>query len=600
MPRSFKLVETLGEGSFGAVHLAEVEAGEGFVQRLAVKWLLPQWSHDAELAGRLRDEARLLGLLNHDHIVRVHGLTRIGGRLAILMEAVDGVDLSRLTGKMPPRAALQVIEGVADALDAAWQTVPPGGDAPLRVVHRDIKPSNIMVSGRGGVKVMDFGVARATFDAREARTKSQQYGTARYMAPERWLEGLSDAPSDVFSLGITLIELVGGEPVERPRLAREGFTEDLARAMTPLAAWPEIRELAEKMTAYNWADRPSAADVAVVCRTLMPGGADLKSWAPEFMARHQGLRRQQGIEGSIVHEDVSAETFDAAQSPLTGTAPLPGAVPASEAATLALQTPAVPRLQTWAPSGDMASPSTSSGNNRGSSGNNRGSSGNLRGPSGSLRSPGDDTLDDDSLIPTGDIFAPVPERVARRRWSQAMRVAIVVAITVLLISSWQAMRAAAKKVELPPVASTFVEPSTQADRLPEPAPVTPATPNPTETVAAVAEPKPETKVEGEGSKFVGSETKPTVDEPPVQVVVVPPAETPPAEPPVGIAFWFDPKLTVMLTPGGVATPRRVFEFAPGTTFRVDVSGSGEPFSCTVRAEPSRGRVDIVPEARTCR
>lgn len=358
MPRAFRLIETLGEGSFGAVHLAEVAGGEGFVQRLAVKWLLPQWSHDNELVGRLRDEARLLALLNHDHVVRVHGLTRIDGRLAILMEAVDGVDLSRHEGSVPPRAAVQIVDAVADALDAAWRTIPPGGTEPLRVVHRDIKPSNVMVTVRGGVKVMDFGVARATFDAREARTRSQQFGTARYMAPERWLLGVSDAPSDVFSLGITLIELVGGVPVERPRLAEEGFVEDIAQAIKPLAPWPEVQELAVAMCAFRPEDRPTARGVADRCAVIAAvlGGPGLKEWAPGFVANRP--TRRSVADGSVVHEDTNetfvsgmTEAYSIGLTPTTS-APMPGRAPtptmpmpivAQGAPTVKLADPDAPR-----------------------------------------------------------------------------------------------------------------------------------------------------------------------------------------------------------------------------------------------------------------
>lgn len=350
MPRSFRLLSTLGEGAFGAVHLAEVQGDEGFVQRLAVKWLHPQWSHDAELAGRLRDEARLLAMLNHDHIVRVHGLTRIDGRLAVLMEPIEGVDLSRLTEPIPPRAAVEIVGAVADALDAAWEAVPPGGGAPLRVVHRDIKPSNVMVTPRGGVKVMDFGVARATFDAREAQTRSQQFGTARYMAPERWLHGQADAPSDVFSLGLTLVELVAGRPVERPRLSAEGYAEDIGRALEALGAWPAVRELAARMTAYRPEHRPHARDVARACRDLagMLPGPSLRDWAPGFIHR-AGTRPPPGPrDGSLLVEDQSGETFEFVPAPTADTAAFEPRPPIAPVQVALVPTPPPRPLAHWA------------------------------------------------------------------------------------------------------------------------------------------------------------------------------------------------------------------------------------------------------------
>ena len=114
MARSFRFLKTLGEGAFGAVHLAEVRDAEtDFVQTLAVKWLHPRWSQSAEYTKRLRDEARLLALLKHQAIVRVHGLSQIEGRLAILMEAVEGADLGRVQ-RLPLRAALEVTAAVAE------------------------------------------------------------------------------------------------------------------------------------------------------------------------------------------------------------------------------------------------------------------------------------------------------------------------------------------------------------------------------------------------------------------------------------------------------------------------------------------------------
>ncbi len=442
MPRAFRLIETLGEGSFGAVHLAEVAGGEGFVQRLAVKWLLPQWSHDNELVGRLRDEARLLALLNHDHVVRVHGLTRIDGRLAILMEAVDGVDLSRQEGPIPPRAAVQIVDAVADALDAAWCTIPPGGTEPLNVVHRDIKPSNVMVTNRGGVKVMDFGVARATFDAREARTRSQQFGTARYMAPERWLHGVSDAPSDVFSLGITLIELVGGVPVERPRLAEEGFREDLDHALLPLAPWPEIHEIAKAMCAFRPEDRPTARGVADRCAAitdLLPAPG-LKEWSPSFVANRPA--RRGSADGSIVHEDTNetfvsgmTEPYSVGLAPTTS-APIPGRAP----------TPTIP-------------------------------------------------------LPVQIVPVPKAADSDAPRWRQAMLALAIAAATVLAVTTWQAWRGtvaastrAAVEVPATPVAPA-PEPPPVVVPVVEPPPVVavvaPAAPDPVVIKPVVEKKKPE-------------------------------------------------------------------------------------------------------------
>ncbi|MCB9679210.1 MAG: serine/threonine protein kinase [Alphaproteobacteria bacterium] len=329
MPRSFRFLDKLGRGAFGEVHLAELRTDEDFVQTVAVKWLHSEYSDDVELAGRLRDEARLLGLLQHPNVVRVSGLTRIDGRLAVLMEPVAGRDLTG--AHVPPRATAEIVAAVADALDAAWETVPPGRSEPLRVVHRDIKPSNIMVTRRGQVKVMDFGVARATFESREAQTRSQQYGTARYMAPERWIEGIAEAPSDVFSLGITLVELASGEAVGRPRLSREGFDADLAEPIARLDAWPELRDLAREMVAFSPADRPSAAAVSERLGGMGLPGPGLRQWAGEIEV---AAGTPDAMTGTVVVEDTNAATFA-----LDGSAGTVDATTAAYTADVALAPP---------------------------------------------------------------------------------------------------------------------------------------------------------------------------------------------------------------------------------------------------------------------
>jgi serine/threonine protein kinase len=335
MARSFRILGTLGSGAFGEVLLTEIRSDDDFIQTLAVKWLHARHSDDPELAGRLRDEARLLGLLQHPNVVRVQGLTRLDGRLAVLMEPVVGRDLSNQ--HLPPRAVAEVVAAVADALAAAWDTVPPGRSEPLRVVHRDIKPSNVMVTPRGEVKVMDFGVARATFEAREAQTRSQQYGTARYMAPERWLEGIAEAPSDVFSLGVTLIELAGGEPVGRPRLSREGFDADLGEALDRLSAWPELRELAAQMVRFSPADRPGAREVRSRASALDLPGSDLRAWSATLPSAEP--HAPSPLTGTVVVEETGPDTFalgtTAGRSMLaTATAPISATQPTSPPAAL--------------------------------------------------------------------------------------------------------------------------------------------------------------------------------------------------------------------------------------------------------------------------
>ena len=264
--RTITFLETLGRGGFGEVYLAELRSGDNFVQRVAIKLLNEAMGGLADIVARHLDEARLLAQLNHEHIVRVMDLTEINGRPAVIMEYVEGVDADKLlkAEPLPVRAALEIATAAASALDAAHRTISPQTGRPLQVVHRDIKPANLLVSPHGGVKVLDFGVARADFD-REGRTRSVQYGTARFMAPETWLHGVVSPAVDVYALGVSVVEMIAGAPFERPPLTADAYhsaiNRQIAQVEDPSDApgWrSEVRRLLADMMAWDPAARPSA------------------------------------------------------------------------------------------------------------------------------------------------------------------------------------------------------------------------------------------------------------------------------------------------------------------------------------------------------
>ena len=211
--RRFELHERIGVGAFGEVYLATVKSTAGFSRKVALKLLHPARFGDDDATRRIRDEARVLGRLHHPNIVTVLDLVRLEHQWAVVMEYVEGADLERTLQALtragrafPPAAALELVADVADALDAAYNAE-GGRGRPLRVVHRDIKPANIRLTPNGDVKILDFGIARGR-NRREAETGSYVIGTQRYMAPERIAGADYSFDSDVWSLGLTLVEAV--------------------------------------------------------------------------------------------------------------------------------------------------------------------------------------------------------------------------------------------------------------------------------------------------------------------------------------------------------------------------------------------------------
>ena len=308
-PRRITFVEALGKGGFGAVYLADIRSRSNFEQRLAVKVLNEELGDNDEVVRRQRDEARLLAQLNHDHIVKVFDLLEIDGRPAVLMEYVPGVDANRLAreGPIPARAVLEIVAATASALQAAYSTVSPFTGRPLHVIHRDIKPSNILLSEHGTVKVLDFGIARADFD-REGETRSVAFGTARYMAPEQWMNENVTASVDVFALGVTMIELLSGRPAERLPLRIDkynaGRDKQIAAVRDPRWGgiwWRRLEELLQDMLARDPEDRASAERVQEVCMELSEevGGVSLRRFARQKVPPLIQVRREK-MRGAVL------------------------------------------------------------------------------------------------------------------------------------------------------------------------------------------------------------------------------------------------------------------------------------------------------------
>jgi serine/threonine protein kinase len=289
--RRYKVLEAVGRGGFGTVYKAALLGPGGFRKTVALKVLNPEIAEKEDLAARLRDEARMLGLLKHRAIVHVDGLQRLADRWALVMEFVEGVDLKHLltrTGPMPVGPALEVMEEVASALHTAYASTGEGG-APLRLLHRDVKPSNVRLTPGGEVKVLDFGVARAEFKGRESQTESVFFGSLMYMAPER-LDGIDGHRGDVYGCGATLYELLVGEPLGRTSGNRERHEARVSEGLEKLwAACPDepVYRTVAACLSYDEDERPTAHTLARHLRNLRKErpGPFLRDWAEQVVPR---------------------------------------------------------------------------------------------------------------------------------------------------------------------------------------------------------------------------------------------------------------------------------------------------------------------------
>ncbi len=283
--RRYELLEVLGQGGFGEVLRARLLGPGGFSKQVALKILRTEPEGSTELVARLRDEARMLGLLRHRAVVRVDGLVRLEGSWAVVMEYVDGASGAELrdAAHVPVAVALALIEEVASALSEAWNL--KVGGRQLRLLHRDIKPANIRLTADGTVKLLDFGIARADFRNREASTHATLYGSVPFMAPERLALRATDR-SDVFSLGITLVELLAGPQHTQPSSHPEHHAErveTLLGALQRHVADDGLLDLVRRCLALEPSERPDAATLAREARELRRGLEDvyLPDWSRE-------------------------------------------------------------------------------------------------------------------------------------------------------------------------------------------------------------------------------------------------------------------------------------------------------------------------------
>ena len=209
-PKSrYQTRELLGRGG-----MSEVYRGFDLELRrpVAIKRLRPDLGNNPGFRARFRREAQAAGRLSHSAIVAVFDTgeerDETGSTIPfIVMELVEGgslCDALRQAGRLPPRRALEVTSGVLDALACSHAA---------GIIHRDIKPANVMLTGAGGVKVADFGVARPVSDTSGTVTLAGTVvGTPQYLSPEQGRGGTVDARSDIYSVGCMLYELLVGEP----------------------------------------------------------------------------------------------------------------------------------------------------------------------------------------------------------------------------------------------------------------------------------------------------------------------------------------------------------------------------------------------------
>ena len=209
----YQVHELLGQGGMARVFRAELFGSGGFRKQCALKVIHRSIvGNDPGVRQLLLNEARLGGLLKHPNVVDTYDCGEIDGQPYIAMELIRGRGLDELIeeeGALPPDIALGIAVQMCAALDHAHGLEEEG--RPAELVHRDLKPSNAMLSRDGLVKLMDFGIAKATIVSGATTKTGMTKGTPQYMSPEQISGKPLDRRSDLFALGAILFELLTGQ-----------------------------------------------------------------------------------------------------------------------------------------------------------------------------------------------------------------------------------------------------------------------------------------------------------------------------------------------------------------------------------------------------
>ncbi len=259
----YAMLQLLGHGGMGAVYRAYDPSLD---RPVAIKVILQA---SKEYLARFQREARAVAKLSHPHIVQVYDSGEDEhGNPYFVMELIDGQSLSALVQERGPLPSGQVIELLAQAAQGLAAAHAAG------IIHRDIKPANLILDGKQGLKIVDFGIARLTQTTEELTAAQATLGTLSYMAPEVLNGQPADARADIYALGLSAFHMLTGRP---PFTAPSAVGVAMKQISEPLPDLtketrgipPELSQLIERMTRKNRDERiQTAAEVATAAAAL--------------------------------------------------------------------------------------------------------------------------------------------------------------------------------------------------------------------------------------------------------------------------------------------------------------------------------------------
>lgn len=304
MSARYKVTRKIADGGMAELYLGVQRGAAGFERRIVIKRVRAAYVADPATRETLVDEAHVAMSLNHSNIVQVLDLGFSAGRYFLVLELVDGWDLSVLLERakhadlpLPPELSLHISAEVCRALAFAHGKANAAG-APLGIVHRDLNPHNVLVSEQGEVKLTDFGIATAKTRRRAKTLVGVVKGKLGFMSPEQAKgDEVLDARSDVFSMGCTIYQMVtgaqpfaGGTELEMLLRMEQCAFKPVDEVKPDLA--PALRAIVHRAMQKSPADRFASAEQMLADlervqreRFKPAGQSELKAWLAELAKR---------------------------------------------------------------------------------------------------------------------------------------------------------------------------------------------------------------------------------------------------------------------------------------------------------------------------
>jgi serine/threonine-protein kinase len=307
----YRVLKRLAAGGMAEVFVAESAGIEGFKKQVAIKRVLPALSRKDQFIAMFLDEARLSAHLSHSNVVSVFDIGVGDGSYFIVMEYVEGGDLKNVmehrrdTGvHMPAEVAAFITTKICQGLAYAHELTLSDGRH-LNIIHRDVTPANVLITKFGEVKIVDFGLAKASSQLADSE-QGVIKGKFGYLAPETVLEQPVDQRVDIFAAGIILWELLAGRRLFLGKTDFETVRQVMKTVIPPIRdinpdvpeelEWVMLRALARDPNERYLSARDFGRDLT---RFLYGYGQPVSEYeVAELVRAAMGLETQQPVDGS--------------------------------------------------------------------------------------------------------------------------------------------------------------------------------------------------------------------------------------------------------------------------------------------------------------